>query len=218
MSLWILMWNLPPLKSTSPKQSLGTFEAHRLWQLNLQSGHENVQTNQYSCSKWRYIVCRGGQYDDMCLTVKKILSFYHFILCFVVHFGRSSDDPWLRGSLQSAGSEKSDTEQKTAFHKIGRHPVFHISAVADNWRLLVMSKSERHYVADLANAELLAIVGKSIWSDILSIWLSVDSWARQRINILMCTSISRQVEKGRLPAQLVTKVSGKVTLVSKLGN
>lgn len=28
---------LPPLKVTSPRQSLGTFDAQRLWQLNLQS-------------------------------------------------------------------------------------------------------------------------------------------------------------------------------------
>lgn len=119
------------------------------------------------------IVCRGGQYDD--ISSDGWINIDRFISCFVVHFGTSSEDPWLRGRWQSAGSEKSDTEQKTAFHKIGRHPVFHILAVSDTWRLLVMSKSERHYVADLTSAELLAIVGKSIWSDILSIWLSVDS-------------------------------------------
>lgn len=43
LSVWTLMQNLPPLKSTSPKQSLGTFEAQRLWQLNLQSRKQNVQ-------------------------------------------------------------------------------------------------------------------------------------------------------------------------------
>ena len=37
-----LLWKLrkrllPPLKVTSPRQSLGTLDAHRLWQLNLQS-------------------------------------------------------------------------------------------------------------------------------------------------------------------------------------
>lgn len=37
-----LLWKLrkrilPPLKVTSPRQSLGTFDAQRLWQLNLQS-------------------------------------------------------------------------------------------------------------------------------------------------------------------------------------
>lgn len=37
--------NLPPLKSTSPKQSLGTLEAHRLWQLNLQSARGQIKEN-----------------------------------------------------------------------------------------------------------------------------------------------------------------------------
>lgn len=43
--LWILMQDSPPLKSTSPKQSLGTFEAHRLWQLNLQSGTREISSH-----------------------------------------------------------------------------------------------------------------------------------------------------------------------------
>lgn len=125
---------------------------------------------------------------------------YCLISCFVVHFGTSSDDPWLRGCWQSAGSEKCDTEQKTAFHKIGRHPVFHILAVSDIWRLLVMSKSERHYISDLASAELLAIVGNQYEATSFHL-----TRARQRINMLMCTAISRHVEKGRLSAQLVTE-------------
>lgn len=35
-TLWQKTMSIPPLKT--PRQSFGTFEAHRLWQLNLQSG------------------------------------------------------------------------------------------------------------------------------------------------------------------------------------
>ncbi len=38
--MWLKTMTIPPLKT--PRQSLGTFEAHRLWQLNLQSGEKKT--------------------------------------------------------------------------------------------------------------------------------------------------------------------------------
>lgn len=58
---------------------------------------------------------------------------HHFLSCFVVHFGTSSDNPWLRGRWQSAGSEKSDTEQKTAFWQNRSPPS--VSYLSCQWRL-----------------------------------------------------------------------------------
>lgn len=202
MSLWILIWNLPPLKSTSPKQSLGTFEAHRLWQLNLQSGHGNVQTNHYSCSKWRYIVCRGGQYDDITSDGRK--NIYHFILCFVVHFGIWG--PLDEGALAVCRKWKVWHRTENCFSQNRSPPgVSHLSCqrqletfgdikireTLHSWPRQCRTPRHCRKINMKRHAFHLTICG----------FLR----ARLRINILMCTAISRHVEKGRLSAQLVTK-------------
>lgn len=43
--MWRLIFCLPPLMVTSPRQLLGTLEAQRLWQLNLQSDCNDVEGN-----------------------------------------------------------------------------------------------------------------------------------------------------------------------------
>lgn len=77
---WQLIFYLPPLIVTSPRQLFGTFGAQRLWQLNLQSNPSDFQTKQNENLSEREVVtrkylCQMNEGDQSSTGDKIILTF-----------------------------------------------------------------------------------------------------------------------------------------------